>query len=786
MKRFLINILAIFMPIAGYGQAYTSVLKGTVIDKDSRQPIFGANVLVISTPSVPGMQTDEKGVFYFKNVPSGRVSLRVTYLGYEDAYVGQILTSTGKETVINIEMQEKVTNMKEVVVSTGKDKSRPENTFATVSARSFTVEDTKRFAATEDDPARMVQSFAGVVSAGDDNNNIVVRGNSPRGLLWRMEGVEIPNPNHFAGAEGSTGGGVSILSANMLSNTDFYTGAFPAEFGNALSGVMDLNLRQGNTDKREYTVQVGVLGLEAALEGPFSKNYKGSYLVNYRYSTLEIFSLIGLNVAGNQVPKYQDLSFNFFFPTKHIGNFTFFGIGGISSLGNTVSGDSTKWKSFADRSENKLAQKIGSVGMTHNYSFKDHKTFIKSVISLSGTTNVDGADTVDNQFVRAPQESNTFNYVYFRAASYINRKIDIQNTVRAGIEYQNISYNLNQQAVSDTGGPYATQINARGNTFIMQGYYQWKHRFSDKFNVISGIHFTYGGINHKFYAEPRLSGEYRITRKISLTAGAGLHSRMDPISTYTAVLPAGSTPDPNQNRNLDFSRAAHAVIGFNYSFFRDYRVKIEAYYQYLFSVPVGTGANGYFSVLNLNDGFANFPMQSTGVGYNYGIELTVEKFFSNNFYFMYTLSLFDSKYRATDDVWRNTTYDNRFVTNLLGGKEFVVGKRKLNRIGVNAKVLWRGGTRDTPIDLVKSEASGQTVYITSQTNSIKDPNYFRVDFGVNYRRNKKKYSWIISCDIQNLTNRQNVANIQYDHDSHKIDYQYNLGIIPVLSYKVQF
>lgn len=774
------------MPIVGYGQNYTSVLKGTVIDKDSRQPIYGANVLVISTPAVPGMQTTEKGNFLFRNVPSGRVSLRVTYLGYEDVYIGQILISTGKETSVNVEMQEKVTNMKEVTVNAGKDKSRPNNTFATVSARSFTVEDTKRFAATQDDPARMVQSFAGVVSAGDDNNAIVVRGNSPRGLLWRMEGIEIPNPNHFAGSEGSTGGGVSILSANMLSNTDFYTGAFPAEFGNALSGVIDLNLRPGNPDKREYAVQVGVLGLEAALEGPFSKKYKGSYLVNYRYSTLEIFSLIGINVAGNQVPKYQDLSFNFTFPTNHVGIFTLFGIGGISSLGNTASKDTLSFKSYADRTEDKLAQKVGVVGLTHSYLFKDHKTLLKTVFSVNGTHNTSGEDTVNNQLVRAPLQNNTFDYVYVRIGSYINRKVDIQNTVRAGLEYQNIGYNLYQDGINDTSGVYSNQINTKGHTFLLQGYYQWKHRFNDKFNVISGLHFTYGAINQKFYVEPRISAEYRINLKMSLTAGAGLHSRMDAVSTYTTQLAPGSTPDLNQNRHLDFSRSFHIVAGYNYSFFRDFRVKVEAYYQYLFSVPVGTGANGYFSVINLNDGFVNVPLQSTGVGYNYGIELTLEKFFSNNYYFLYTASLFDSKYKATDGVWRNTAYNSNYVMNLLGGKEFIVGKRKINRIGVNAKILWRGGTRDTPIDLARSEAAGTTIYDNSRTNATRLPDYFRVDFGVNYRRNKKKYSWVLGLDIQNVINRLNVAYAQYDKDSHTIVYKKNLGIIPVVSYKVQF
>jgi hypothetical protein len=786
MKSFLANILLVLLPIAVFGQNYTSVLKGTVIDKDSRQPIIGANVIMVSTTPIPGMQTNDRGVFLFKNVPSGRVGLRVTYLGYEDVYIGQILISTGKETSVNIEMQEKVTNMQEVTINANKDKSRPDNTFATVSARSFAVEDTKRFAATEDDPARMVQSFAGVVSAGDDNNAIVVRGNSPRGLLWRMEGIEIPNPNHFAGSEGSTGGGVSILSANMLSKTDFYTGAFPAEFGNALSGVLDLNLRPGNPDKREYAIQLGVLGLEASLEGPFSRNYKGSYLVNYRYSTLAIFSLIGINVAGNQVPKYQDLSFNFTFPTKRIGTFTLFGIGGISSLGNTAAGDTATWKSFADRTEDKLAQKIGVAGLTHSYLFHDHKTLLKTVFSVNATNNISGQDTVSNQFARTQLASNSFHYIYVRIGTYINRKVDIQNTVRAGFEYQNIGYNLYQDAVNDTTGVYANQINSRGNTFLLQGYYQWKHRFNDKFNVISGLHFTYGGINQKFYAEPRLSAEYRLNFKMSLTAGAGLHSKMDAISTYTSKLSPGSTPDLEQNRHLDFSRAFHVVVGYNYSFFRDFHVKVEAYYQYLFSVPVGTGSNGYFSILNLNDGFVNVPLRASGIGYNYGVELTVEKFFSNNYYFMYTFSGFDSKYKASDGVWRNTAYNSNYVMNLLGGKEFVVGKRKINRIAVNAKILWRGGTRDTPIDLVRSQAVGYTVYNNNLTNSIRLPDYFRVDLGVNYRRNKKKYSWILGLDIQNVINRLNIAYRQYDKDTHTIVYRKNIGIIPVLSYKVQF
>lgn len=786
MKRLLLHTLAIFVPILIYGQTYTSVLKGTIIDKDSRQPLTGVNVAVVSVSPVVGTITDDKGFFAIRGLPTGRVNIKMTYIGYEDAYQGQILVTTGKETYINIEMQEKVNSMTEVVVDGGKDKSRPNNNFATVSATSFSVEQTKRYAGTLNDPSRMVQTFPGVVSSGDDNNAIVIRGNSPRGLLWRMEGIEIPNPNHFAGSEGSTGGGVSILSANMLANTDFYTGAFPAQYGNATSGVFDLNLRKGNQDKREYTLQVGVLGLEAALEGPFSKKYKGSYLINYRYSTLNILALMGLPIGGNQVPKYQDLSFNFSFPTKHIGNFTLFGIGGISSLGNTAGSDTTKFVTLSDRTEEKLGQKVGVVGVTHTFLFKDHKTSLKSVLSLSGTDNGYGEDTVDNQFIKAPLQNNSFRYIYIRGATNLNRKVDTRNTVMAGVSFQIIYYRLHQDGLNDTTGVYSTQIDTRGLTYLLEGYWQWRHRFTDRLFLAGGLHLTYGGINNKFYVEPRIGGEYRLTEKMNLTAGIGLHSRMDAVSTYMAQLPAGSTYDLNQNRHLDFSRSLHLVLGYNWNFAKDFRLRAEVYYQYLFSVPVGLGSNSYFSVINLNDGFVSIPLVSTGKGRNYGLEITVEKYFTHNYYFLYTLSLFDSKYKGTDGVWRNTIYNSNYVMNLLGGKEFIVGKRKINRIGVNAKIIWRGGTRDTPIDLAASEAAGTTVYDNAQTNAIRLPDYFRVDFGANYRRNKKKYDWMLSLDIQNVINRENVAYRSYDRYAHAIVYKRNLGIIPVLSYKVEF
>lgn len=170
-----------------------------------------------------------------------------------------------------------------------------------------------------------MSSFAGIINEGSGNNDIIVRGNNPRFIQWRLEDIEIPNPNHFA-IEGLTGGPINALNSQMLANSSFYSGAFASQYGNALSGIFDMKLRKGNDEKQEYSFSLGVLGLDFTAEGPISRKNKSSYLVNYRYSTLSLLDDIGLVDFGG-VPRYQDLSFKFYFPTENSGIFTLFGLG---------------------------------------------------------------------------------------------------------------------------------------------------------------------------------------------------------------------------------------------------------------------------------------------------------------------------------------------------------------------------------------------------------------------------------------------------------------------------
>ncbi|MBU3928481.1 MAG: carboxypeptidase-like regulatory domain-containing protein, partial [Bacteroidetes bacterium] len=264
-KVALIMMLAFISSLQFFANNYSQTVRGYVIDQDTKMPVFGVNILIIGSDPPQGASTDENGYFKIENVQVGRISLRLSCMGYETSTIPNLVVGTGKEVFATFEMQESLINLNEIVISGAAEKGEVNNEMSLISARQVTVEETQRFAGSLDDPSRMVSAFAGVTSDPLGNNDIVVRGNSPKGILWKLEGVDIPNPNHFSD-ESTTGGPINALSSNMLANSDFYTGAFAPEYGNALSGIFDVMLRTGNNEKPEYTLGIGVLGVDLAAE----------------------------------------------------------------------------------------------------------------------------------------------------------------------------------------------------------------------------------------------------------------------------------------------------------------------------------------------------------------------------------------------------------------------------------------------------------------------------------------------------------------------------------------
>jgi hypothetical protein len=323
-------LLSIFFVTAS--NSPTATIRGTIIDRVSRTTLPGANIVLLNTNPFTGTSSNAEGKFRLENVNVGRVSLKVSFIGYKDVYLNNLTLNTGKELVLEIEMDENVITQKTVEIIANVDKSNTINKMTTVSARSFTVEETGRYAGSRNDVARMASNYAGIVGSNDARNDIIIRGNTPSGLLWRLEGVDIPNPNHW-GALSATGGPVCILNNNVLSNSDFLTAAFPAEYGNAISGVFDLKMRNGNNEKHEFLGQIGFNGFELGAEGPINKKNGSSYLINARYSTLEAMEKLGADFGtGSGIPKYKDFSMKLNFPKTKLGSFSVFALGGISDI----------------------------------------------------------------------------------------------------------------------------------------------------------------------------------------------------------------------------------------------------------------------------------------------------------------------------------------------------------------------------------------------------------------------------------------------------------------------
>lgn len=789
LKLKLITLLILCTQLLS-AQEITQTLRGTVIDKDSKMPLIGANVLILNTEPVLGTSTDVDGYFKIENVPVGRMNMIVSYLGYQDKPLNSLLLTSGKELVLNIEMEESAENLEAVVVKAELDKTQTLNEMATVSARSFSVEETSRYAASMYDPSRMAQNYAGVnMTGGSDDlfNEIIVRGNSPSGVLWRLEGIEIPNPNHF-GSLGNSGGGISMLSSSTLSNSDFYTGAFPSEFGNATSAVFDLNLRNGNNEKREYSFMLGLLGIEAAAEGPFSKRSKASYLINYRYSTLGALEAIGMNPVGDIIPAFQDLSFKINIPTKGAGVFSVFGLAGANSSNFDVVADSTQWQYEDDMYGYVEKQKTGTIGLSHKLILSD-RSYLKTV-AIASRSQYDGEeyflDPNDN-YKKILDETSVFKDDAIRISSMYTNKLNARNTVRAGVVLSQLDFSYQFKALDD--GIFKSYLDNSGDGQMLQSYVHWKHRLTDKLTFNSGLHYTYYALTKSKSIEPRVAVKWQLSPKQSLSGAIGLHSRPEHASYYFLETTNPEEPRTQPNKDLDMTKSMHAVLGYDFNFNKNLRLKVEAYYQHLYDVPVGAAAGSTNSILNVAeiwDILGAGPAINEGKGKNYGLDITVEKFFSKQYYFLATASLYNSKYTTAEGKEFNTRYNGNYQFNILGGKEFKLGKKKNNIFGINAKLIYAGGNRYTPIDLVQSNVEGYPVRDNDKRYTEKTSDYVRLDMGLSYRINRKKMTHTIMLDIQNVTNRENVGGVFYRRSDFSVGEWYQSGLFPTFNYRIEF
>jgi len=706
-------------------------------------------------------------------------------------------------------MQESVVKLDEVVVKANRKKGEAINDMSLLSSRSISVEETKRYTGGMNDPARMVTSFAGVVNSPDGSSDIIVRGNSPKYMQWRLDGIEISSPYHM-NDQNSSFGSLTALNNNLLGTSDFYSGAFSAEYGDVLSNVMDVKLRNGNNERFEATCGVGLMGTDITLEGPFKKGYSGSYLVNYRYSTITLlkkFNIIDIDGAVD----YQDATFKIVLPTKKAGIFSFFGLGGLDGIsmvnikpeGITTPG---RTKNASISKDYEKDTYLLNFGINHTYTV-NNKSFIKTSLCYSGTgfnDDVFESDTIkmydfQGAFIRDSInskmpifKSRIDNSAYRGAISY-NNKINSKNKIQIGTKYTLSTYNYNQSMFVDEESTIKNVTDFKENIGTINNFINWKFSLNEKITFVSGLHNMNVLLNNKSTIEPRIALNWKLSKTSSIHAGYGKHSTMESVHNYfTRVTQSdGSVTEPN--KNLDLLKADHFVLGYEKRFTENLMAKVELYYQNLYNLPVENNDTSYYATINEGYDYRYVALVNKGTAKNYGVELTLERFFDNKYYFLINGSVFNSTYKTLEGVERNTMYNGNYLFNVLCGKEFKnFGAKKNKTLAINAKAFFGGGKRYIPLlrDVqgnVAVDPANNRYWDYKKAYDNKLDNIFYLNLSASYKINKANSTHEIFIDLMNLANSNSRLSEYYDESKPgKIGYLKQMIFIPNIMYRVYF
>ena len=788
MKKLATFLHFVFMTIFVQAQSdsFTQIIRGTVMDEQSGSILPGASI-TIADSKLKGIAND-KGVFKIQAVPVGRQSIKVSMSGYEDAFIASIEVTSSKEVVLEIRLKEKVTKLDDVVLKAGKSKIKALNEAALVSARQLSIDEAFRYSGTRNDPSRMAQNFAGVSGTNDGRNDIIIRGNSPSGVLWRMDGIDIPNPNHFS-TLGSTGGPVSILNINTLKNSDFLTSAFPSQYGNAIAGVFDLRMRNGNADKREFIGQMGFNGFEFGAEGPFSKSSKASYLVDYRYSMVATLQNLGLQFGtGSATPYYQDINFKINLPTKKAGTFSMFGLGGESHINflPEADGEDNLYASNDGSKRNRNFKSLtGVLGVSHQY-FYNSNTSSKTTVAASGLSAKYNEDIVEEGKENERAFLRNSEQLRYSISHTFNKKLNVKNQFTAGVIADISTLKLRQDYIRDGDSVLSNLLDANETATLLRGYTNLGHRFTDKLSTNVGLYAQNFTVNNSMSIEPRWNIKYQFKPNQSISFGAGLHSQLQPLEVYFYQTKTNTGDISFTNKELDFVKSVHSALGYDWSVSRYFRIKTELYGQYIYNAAVERTASS-FSLLNSGSDFAipdKTNLVNNGRGYNYGIELTAERFLHRGLYYLLTVSLFESKYKGSDDIWRNTAFNSNYVVNALAGKEWKLNNK--TTFGIDSKVTVTGGQRYTPFDVLASTAAGYIVYKEEEAYGLQNATYIRWDLKFSYIRNLRKVTQKWYIDLQNLTNRENIY-LRTLNPKTGIESRINqMGLFPNINYQITF
>lgn len=743
MKRFLSLVcLLFFFVAAAYSQGYT--IKGRVIDRLSRQPIEYANVLVVGgNNNGVGAATDMDGNFVIEKVKPGICQLSVSYLGYKSVVTPDYIISATTP-FIEIEMDEDSNTLEGVVVRPNRFNKTIESP---VSMKVIGLREIEKSPGSNRDISRIVRSYPGVsFSPIGYRNDLIVRGGGPSENRFYMDGIEIPNINHFA-TQGATGGPVSIVNADLIREIKFYTGAFPANRSGALSSVLDFSLQDGNPDKQTFKATVGASELSLSGSGHLGK--KTTYLFSVRQSYLQfLFDVLDLPFLPNYIDAQVKVKTRF----SDTDELTFLALTGIDKMKLNTDEDSESAQYILSYLPT-IEQETFTVGATYrHYAGKHVQTFTLSHNYLNNKNikyRNNDESSEDNLTLRLRSlEQKTS----FRAE---NRSYLGNWTMREGVELNYSSYTNNTWQRLFTDVPVISDYNTDLGLFSWGLFALADYTSPDKkLTASAGLRAdaaNYAAQTKRVWEQlsPRVSISYALNEMWSISGGSGIYYQLPP---YTA-LGFKNSEGVWVNKGLDYMRVIGANLGFDWRWRDRWIVSVEGFYKGYGDVPLSIRDQVPLTCKGNDYGTSgDEALVSSAEGRAYGLETMIQWNIPDKLNLTGSFTLFKSEYRNnSSSPYIASAWDNRFVLNLSGTYDFP------KHWSVGAKLSCIGGSPYTPYDVEKSslveawDAQGRPYYDYDAYNTGRLDAFAQLDLRVDKDFYFKKWRFGVYLDLQNIT-----------------------------------
>jgi len=748
-----------------FSQVSKQSVRGIVKDRWTGKELADAGFIL--NDGQRAERSDSSGRFRLEQLESGRYRLSCFVPGYVTWVIPDLWISSGKETVLEIFLEELHTDLPEITLQAN---APPRQGGGQVELLS--QEMTLRFPATFYDPARLASTLAGVATDNDQANGLVIHNYSPNGVNWRLWGAEIINPNHTANAgtfsDRVTGnaGGVNMISMQLLDNTAFYTGTPPVSYGNTASGTLDMSLRPGNSERREFTLQAGLIGLDVAAEGPMNRSSRltpgASYVVNYRYSTIGMLQGLGLDL-GDEAIAFQDFSAHINLPTKQ-GSWHLFGILGKSSNRFTGSADSTAWKE--DKDPYTIDFKSGSRILGARYT---RGIFSSTWVYSSGKFSRE-AQPLFIHPNRFPASLDTWEPQKVSNDTRITATLGKDLHLLTGL---NLTHNRQERTLADAdlsinGQLAGWQISPYAGLLYQRGRWQAELGFHS-------LWFTWNG---SYSLEPRIGLVRRLNAQSTLSIHAGKSSQLQPVQVYLGSgYPENSRLDLTHiwQGSLTLERVGKAGVWTG-----------QVYKGYFDRIPIAADQSNSFSTINVLEEIVRIPLVSKGLAQQWGAFAQHRIYWKNGFYSLVNLHGGKLQYQGSDGIWREGRFSHRYLLNVTLGKEWRGREKrgKIREFGWNGRLIARAGFREMPVDLVNSRLQQTTVYDFGRGFANPLANYFRIDLRLYAKWNARTRTHMLSLDIQNASGEKQVVYHYYDRVKQALMDKRQLGLIPILTYRV--